>query len=156
MSVHACPLGPIHLVLHSVVWQDMSAQKAKRARWPATPTDLESDLRAFVQGVPALVQRGRGEHEDQPQILVCTQVYYLLAVQSSRNDAYFVPWMKPLDLHHHERLTRGALLLQATEWHVHTDYDTIPKGNNSGLAQILEAWRILQSQIEEEIGRAHV
>ncbi len=147
MTTHTCPLGPIHLVLSAAIWQTMPARKERFARWPISPAELQADLQAFDRGVPTLVQRGRGEHEGQVQILMCTPAYYFLAVPSKYNEGYFVPWMEPLSLHQHERLARGALLLKATRWHVHTGYGTIPQGSNNNLAQILRAWQALQSQV---------
>ena len=116
MTTRTCSLGPIHLVLHRDVWQAMPKQKERFARWPASPADLAADLRAFQHGVPALAQEGRDQYKGQMQLLVCTPVYSLLAVPPKQGDAYyFVPWMKPLDLHQHERLARGALLLKAKQ-----------------------------------------
>jgi len=135
-------------VLHDTVWQEMPAQKERFARWPTNPAELQADLQAFERGVPAVVQLGRGTYEGQVQVLICTPVYYFLAVPSKHNDAYFVPWMKPLDLHQHERLARGALLLKAARWFVHTEYGTIPQGSNNSVEQVWRAWQALQSEIE--------
>ena len=148
MNTYTCSLGAIHLVLHESVWQGMSAQKERFARWPVSPAELQADLSAFHQGVPAFMQEGRGKYEGQNQILICTPAYYFLAVPSKYNEGYFVPWMEPLTLHQHERLARGALLLKAAAWHVHTGYGTIPPGSKNNLAQVLHAWQTLQSQVE--------
>lgn len=148
MNTRECSLGPIHLVLYREVWQAMPAQKERFARWPARPADVAADLRAFEQGVPTLAQPGRGQYEGQKQLLLCTPTYYFLAVPSDKGDAYFVPWMQPLGLREHERLARGALLLKATGWHVHTGYDTIPPNSNNAFSRIWNAWQSLQNELK--------
>jgi hypothetical protein len=142
-----CPLGAVHLVLNKDVVLKMPSQRERYARWPIGPADIEVGLRALDQGVPAFVEQGRGKYEGETQIIVCTSAYHLLAVPSKYNNAYFVPWMEPLSLHQHERLARGALMLKATQWCVHTDYNTLPPGSDNAIASVLRAWQALQARV---------
>jgi hypothetical protein len=148
VTTRTCSLGPIHLVLHRDVWQAMPKQKERFARWPASPADLAADLCTFEQGVPALAQEGRDQYKGQKQILLCTPVYSLLVVPPKQGDAYyFVPWMKPLDLHQHERLARGALLLKAKQWGVHAEDDAVPAGSHNDLAKVWQTWQAFQTEL---------
>ena len=130
------------------VWQGLPARQRQYPRWPASPGQLAADLDKFVEGVPCYVGEGRGKWQGQTQLFICTPTYQLLAVPSQRGDTYRVPWMKPLGLREHERLARGALLLQPVHWRIHTSFDTVPAGISNYADQVLHAWEQLQSDIE--------
>lgn len=150
MNVVTCPVGKMHLVLDKNVWQQMPTQRERFARWPATPAELQADLNAFERGVPMLAQVGQGRFEGQKQLVLCTPAYHFLAVLTKDNNAYFVPWMKPLGFREHERLVLGVLMVKSTGWQVHTGHETVPKQGNNNLAQIWRAWQSLEVQIRTE------
>lgn len=139
------PVGPIHMVLTDKIAQTI---REKKRRYPFLPDDANVILRDLFEmnahgGVPAVVHRRRDGAE---QLLLYTPTYFLALYTSPHGDGYNIGYVDALNLVEHERLSKGALRVQAQYWQCHRELKDIPQGNSNFWDVIQGGWQHFEQQ----------
>src|SRR6266567_916964 len=116
MNSFTVTIGPIHIVLTGKVLQNLYEKKQRNPLLPDEGTILRhiQEMRR-LGGIPAIVTSNR-EGKNQLLLYIPSYSYHLLLYESPQGDAYTVAYVDTLYLREHERLSQGALLLQAQDW----------------------------------------
>jgi len=135
-------IGPIDLVLSpNALWK----LREIKIRYPHLPEPLQikADLQELGRqgGVPAIIT----VHKGQEMLFLYTSSYYLAMYPTTQGDGYRVSYVEPLDLHEHERLGRGALMLQTPYWEIYSELRQLPRRSNHWHT-LQNQWRYLEAQ----------
>jgi len=99
-------------------------------------------------GIPAIVP-AIAKGKNQLLLYIPSYSYHLLLYESPQRDAYTVAYVDTLYLREHERLSQGALLLQAQDWILHRELRTVPRGGTNSWHHIAQKWQILEQQRQQ-------
>jgi AAA domain len=141
------PVGDIHLVLTNKVAQTIY-EKKKRYPYLPDPNTLLSEVQRMNTsgGIPAIAGKKR---DNTDQLFLYTSSYYLVLYESSRHDGYVIGHVDSLNLQEHERLSKGALRIQARNWYLHEELRAIPQGNRNFWNDISSAWFNFERQRQQ-------
>ncbi len=150
-------VGHIHMAMSDRVAQNLRERKIRYPYLPEPETMLaQLQEMNWHGGIPALVGKKR---DGTDQLFLYTSSYYLVLYRSSQHDGYSIGHLDSLNLQEHERLSKGALRIQAQGWYLHQELKEIPKGNHNFWDTIYSAWQQLERQSpedkQEELTHAH-
>jgi hypothetical protein len=141
-------IGHISLVLSPNVLQKLWENKARYRHLPE-PGQIVADFQELGRrgGVPAAITMNKGK----AMLLLYTSSYYLATYPTERGDGYRISYIDPLDLHEHERLGKGVLMLQAPYCNIVQRASDISSKNNlwpknNYWDKIQQAWQALEKQ----------
>jgi hypothetical protein len=120
--------GPVAVVPSSKALEQLSRERS-RGRQEADPVRLAGQLSSMSRdgGIPARVDDDRGT----PRLAVYTDRYALWLYLTDYGDGYRLGHLAPLNFKDHERLARGALLLQGPGWGIFQHVRNIPPGSRA-------------------------
>src|SRR5260370_5851080 len=150
MNRNCVPVGLINIAMVENVLRNLFEKKQRYPYLP-DPNSMLVDLQELNHqgGIPAIVTKNR---DGKNQLLLYTFSYYLALYESPHRDGYTIAYLDSLNLREHERLSKGALRIQAQEWHLHQELKLIPQGNSNFWDAIYQAWRTFEMQSQQ----AHV
>ncbi len=134
-------IGPIDLVLSHNVIQKLWEEKLRQPHLPEPP-QIRTDLQELgrQRGVPAVIT----VHKGKEMLFLYTSSYYLATYPTKEGDGYSVSYVEPLDLREHERLSKGALMLQTPCWEIYLELRQLPRRSNYWLT-LQSEWRNLEA-----------
>jgi len=140
-------VGLIHMAMSENVLRNLFEKKQRYPYLP-DPNSMLVDLQElnYQGGVPAIVTKNR---DGKNQLLLYTFSYYLALYESSHRDGYTIAYLDSLSLREHERLSKGALWIQAQAWCLHQELKLIPQGNSNFWDAIHQAWRTFETQSQQ-------
>jgi hypothetical protein len=144
MNRLAVKVGSIFLVPSTAMLEDLHKKRKKYSHLPEV-AQIEEDMNILndEEGVPATITRDRQEK----QILqLYTPAYYLKLTETGQRDSYTIEHLEPLRLDEHDRLSRGALQVRASEWKIYDRIGAIPLGQRSYWHTIENAWHQLEQK----------
>ncbi len=149
MNSFTVTIGAIHIVLTGKVLQNLYEKKQRNPLLPDEGTILRhiQEMRR-LGGIPAIVTSNR-EGKNQLLLYIPSYSYHLLLYELPQRDAYTVAYVDTLYLREHERLSQGALLLQAQDWILHRELRTVPRGGTNFWNYIAQKWQILEQQRQQ-------
>jgi hypothetical protein len=135
-------IGPIDLVLSPNALLKLLEKKRRHPHLPE-PLQIKADLQELGRqgGVPAVIT----VHKGKEMLFLYTSSYYLATYPTTQGDGYTVSYVEPLDLHEHERLGRGALILQTPYWEIYSELRQLPRRSNHWHT-LQNQWRYLEAQ----------
>ena len=135
--------GMLRIVISQNVVGKMSEQQQRFTYLP-DPQRLIYDLRKLSSqgGVPAVLYQRQGKAYPELQ-LYTDRHYYLVVHLSQRQDGYALSYVEPLGLREQERMSKGVLLLQPSDWSACGVLREL-QGYNSYWDVVVNAWRQLE------------
>ncbi|MBO0784060.1 MAG: hypothetical protein J2P37_35080, partial [Ktedonobacteraceae bacterium] len=102
------------------------------------------------------------DREGELRLQLYASTYYLALYRSSQGDGYRIRFLDSRNLGEHERLSRGAIWIQAQGWELHSELREIDKGSSNFWDHIYRAWRdfevqrsVSQEELQEGLSYAH-
>ena len=145
--------GPITLVPGSTLEGKVRRQARDHPGLPVDPRQIESDLKARTDGVPATFSEPRGSGGGDWSLLIHAQTYVVrLFLTKKYRDAYTIAAINPLRIRDHHRLAQGCLLLRPTNWQVVFDTPQIPRRSHAYWSRLVTEWEQLTEGLATQRG----
>ncbi|WP_020671912.1 DEAD/DEAH box helicase [Amycolatopsis nigrescens] len=139
--------GPIVLVPDSKLAALLGRQVRDHPTVPFGLEQLQADLNARLDGVPARLGKPWGDGQDW-SLLLYGRTYVARLFVSRRRDAYTIASISPLRIRDHHDLSEGHLLLRPGGWLTVFETRQVPPGTDTYWPRLWADWQGLTTELD--------